>query len=603
MRKRGFGLKPHSDVHNYQILRDPLDPTRRVPDPELDSDPEPVIADRSEAAKREVLQNRLRLLRESLRRRYRLSLLEFCRDVLGYPDLDPEVHGDICHMLEEEYWGLGRHPAGQTISRKLGVLAPRLSFKSTITSIAYPIWILIQDDPHPVGHYLNPVDPWSPPPSFNGRKGYDQRILLASETEDNPIGWAATIRNHLEKNQKLRDLFGDLAPERRGSMLWTKWQFNIAWRQDLSRKEANLTVGSLMGAIVGSHYDIAICDDIVTENTVATDDAIQGTIDWHKGMLPVLEHNSLHLYVGTRWHHYDLYGYLMEEERGGWLWYIESAERTEDEIAAGKARYWFPRKLGPERLRQLRDDLGPYKYSCLYLNSPARGGDAAFKEEYFTDAFFDLPAGQELLAFLSDKTICTTIDPAISKDKRACYRVVTTWAWDHRGHGYCLDLYYDRQSAPAEWLREAYRQFSAWNPIYSGLEQIDTYRFTTDVLSQELGLYPNWVELSPGGRRKDPRIHALIPFASTGKLHLQRHHRALVDEAIRWPTGRYRDALDCTAYQLDLVFTGRAPDAAIPEPGTPEFDQANRKAEYQERLVRLKVADYDDAERYDWYHM
>lgn len=571
---------PEDPTEKYDILVRPLE---NVPAPEPEADPR-----RLEEA----------LLFEKFRRRYRTDFFEFCRASSGFQGeenlLLRHVHGEFCDRLQSLYWGL----RGRSTSKGLrsGIyLLPRGNLKSTIASQLFPQWVLLQNDvPTSAG-----ANAWQPPRSFNGKKGYDQRILLASNIDDFSEGNLDTIKVSLSSNPFIHKYFGNCAPAKRTEGKWKGTQANIMWRQNFSEREANLNITSLDSAITSGHYDIAIADDIVDERVLDSEAMLAKIQGWYATLLPVITPGLL-IVIGTRWHDKDLYGELLQES--GWDVYIERAERRPEEIEQGKRRFFFEEKYDEPVLAALREKMGPYRFSCNYNNDPIDPDTADFKPSYFKEAYYDLPAGNALQQFLAGKTIVTTIDPALSKKKRACYRVVTTWAWNETGHAYCLDFYYNKEAKPDEWLREGFRQVTQWGSTFCGLEQLELYAFTIEVLSQELGQWINWQELSSNDRAKDERIRALIPFAKARKLHLQRHQTMLEDEATRWPTGTYRDALDATAYQLDLAFLGATPPSEALSP-----EQALRVAQeesWKQRLANRRIGDYGPADsEYDWYHM
>jgi hypothetical protein len=65
---------------------------------------------------------------DAWRTKSRDSLFFFARAILGFKDLDPEIHGPLCRALEK----------CEDITR-LMVTFPRTWFKSTVCSIAYPL--------------------------------------------------------------------------------------------------------------------------------------------------------------------------------------------------------------------------------------------------------------------------------------------------------------------------------------------------------------------------------------------------------------------------------------------------------------------------------
>jgi hypothetical protein len=512
----------------------------------------------------------------------------------------------------DAYRGQGRYKSETLHDEKLKggelrrylFLLPRGTFKTSIATVAFSAWIMLQNDPPLAG---GERQGWDPPPSFNRKMGYDQRILVGSEVEPHSTKFVANIKEHFTRSEQIHELFGNPSPEKRTEGLWTKYESNVTWRMDFRHKEANLTVTSLDSAINSGHYDIAICDDMISEKQVTTDEQITQTVEWYRRLLPLMKcpHPTVIIFIGTRWHDKDLYGHFLDEERGKWEVYRESAERTEEEVAAGKNRYFFPEILGKENLEDLRSSMRPYLFSCQYYNDPIAATDALFKPEYFEKAYYTLPAGDALKKWLANKTVITTVDPASSQEKRACHRVITTWAWDHRGVGWCLELYREREVNPAEWMMEVFRQYEKWGATQVGVEQLPIYKFAADQISQEHNMWPPFIELKHSKRKKELRIAGLEPLARTGRIKLQEQHSAFEEEALRFPRGRYKDALDASAYQLDLAFSGRLPVADPPPEGSQEFLDAMVQEVQEKRLARLKIGTYAGADRgefSDWYN-
>ena len=70
-------------------------------------------------------------LNQSLKHSIQNSLYNFCH-VLGFHDVDRFAHREIISCLEDD-------------SRRKIICVPRGTLKSTIASIAYPIWLLLKN--------------------------------------------------------------------------------------------------------------------------------------------------------------------------------------------------------------------------------------------------------------------------------------------------------------------------------------------------------------------------------------------------------------------------------------------------------------------------
>lgn len=598
------GLVPSDSTKKYEIFKPPLE---QKPLPSED-------ALRDSSRRRELLEQ-IQLERELWRRKYRGDLFLFAKEVCGYIDMDRDVHGELCTRLMDAYWGRGKYveeideKVGSAIRRYLFLL-PRGTFKTSIATVAFPIWILLQNDPPIPG--TSDRRGWDPPYSFNGKMGYDQRILIGSEVDAHAIRFVDNIKDHITRNEEIHELYGNLCPEKRAEGLWTKQRSNVTWRMDYRHKEANLTTTSLDSAVNSGHFDFAIIDDLISEKQVTNKEQIDQTINWYKRLMPLMKcpHPTVVIFIGTRWDDKDLYGHFQEDEAelGKWIIYRESAERDEEEIAAGKPRLFFPALLDDAALADLRDTLGPYLFSCLYLNDPIDKASALFKPAFFDKNYFIMPAGDHLERFLAGLSIFVTVDPATSPEKLGCYRVVCTWGWSHRGVGYLLELWRDREAGPGVWIWEAFKQYQRWNALIVGMEQLPMFQFSCDQISEQTGIWPPWEELKASKRKKPIRIMGLQPLAATNRLKLQRHPvhgmsgALFEEEALRFPRGRTQDTLDASAYQLDLAFRGKVPDSAPAEKGTQAYTEAFYHELHQRKLDRLQIGAHSADGNEDWYN-
>ena len=68
------------------------------------------------------------------------------------------------------------------------------------------------------------------------------------------------------------------------------------------------------GSVTGGHFDVIICDDLEDDSTVYTSAVRRKTRDWFGGTVqPMLLKTGAMVVVGTRKHHDDLYGHMIED--------------------------------------------------------------------------------------------------------------------------------------------------------------------------------------------------------------------------------------------------------------------------------------------------
>lgn len=209
-------------------------------------------------------------LRQALAETYRKSLFATCKHLLGYEDVNWYTHGDLIESLENE------------AENKLEVM-PRGTFKSSICTVAFPIWSLLR----------NP----------------NRRILIDSEVYTNSKNFLREIKGHLE-SPKLTELFGSF----KGSQ-WSEGEITIAQRTKVY-KEASITCGGIETIKVGQHYDLIIEDDLNSQNNSQTVEGRQKVIRHHQMNTAILDPGGTLVVVGTRYAADDVIGFILDTEIG-----------------------------------------------------------------------------------------------------------------------------------------------------------------------------------------------------------------------------------------------------------------------------------------------
>lgn len=195
----------------------------------------------------------------------------FAKDFLGYKDLDWSVHGQFVHVFES------------SAPRKL-VVMPRGTFKSTLGSVAYPIWRLLRDP--------------------------DLTILLDSELYSNSKNFLRSIKGHFESEKMVR-VFGNQVGKK-----WDEGEVILASRTNTSIKEASITVGGIGTVKIGQHYDIIIGDDYNSPQNSETPEKCQKVIDHVRYNANILNPGGEYIVIGTRYAERDVIGFLLSEVLG-----------------------------------------------------------------------------------------------------------------------------------------------------------------------------------------------------------------------------------------------------------------------------------------------
>ncbi len=207
-------------------------------------------------------------LRAVTREQFRNSLYLTTKVLLGYRDVTWETHGGTIQALEAP------------TKRKLIVL-PRGCFKSSICSVAYPIWLLLR----------NP----------------NLRIFLDSELYTNSKNLLREIKQRLVEPE-ITELFGSFV-----GYPWNEGEITIAQRTVI-KKEASITATGIGAEKTGQHPDVLIMDDMNSPTNSMTIEGRQKVILHYRYNQAILEPDGIIAVVGTRYAADDMAGHIIQTE-------------------------------------------------------------------------------------------------------------------------------------------------------------------------------------------------------------------------------------------------------------------------------------------------
>lgn len=367
---------------------------------------------------------------EDLRLLAREDLYVLLKFVLGYDRYVPEVHRRMCDEL------MGLKP-----DRWLMTLWPRGTFKSTTCSIGYPLWRIARDA-------TDPTNLWG-----------DSRGLIVCYSQERAKNYLAEIKGHLTNETSL---FYRLFTGVKGRPLcdvpkgwpWTATQICVSSRKKY-RKEPTISVCGLTNIPTGMHFDWIIFDDPVDPRLVDSEAERLTTLARFRDALPLMDPGGVGAVVGTRWHKYDLYGYIKQHRRAFGFTVLE--KRAYDKN--GKLN--FPTILSHEVLRQKRAQLGARLFACNYLNDPIEDEERPFPNILWREPK-QMPPDDYQLAVLCD--------PNDSVNKRADYTAIVVVAHARSRHLlFVCEVYMKRQRAaytPRMLFDMAIRTVDSWLPRF-----------------------------------------------------------------------------------------------------------------------------------------
>lgn len=201
---------------------------------------------------------------------YNASLYSTAKNLLGYKDMTPHTHGKMCEALEDD-----------TVTRKL-IVMPRGTFKSSIASVAYPIWRLNKDP--------------------------NLRIMIDSEVYTNSKNFLREIKAHMETNEAMKQLYGEYKTKN-----WNEAEFTINQRTVI-KKESSCVASGISAVKVGLHFDLIICDDLNSQNNSETVEGRAKVIRHYQRYTGLLDPGGEIVVIGTRYATDDVIGHILDNE-------------------------------------------------------------------------------------------------------------------------------------------------------------------------------------------------------------------------------------------------------------------------------------------------
>ena len=461
-------------------------------------------------------------LLELYRRKGRESLFFFARGILGFSDLDPNIHGPLCQALENH----------KDLTR-LMVTFPRTWFKSTICSIAYPIWRAINDP--------------------------NVRILIVQNSYSNACKKLGAIKKIFEQNKLFKALYPEILPPKGNT-----WKNDcLVVNRTASHPEGTFEAAGVGTATISRHYDEIIEDDtiapkkddmtgIVQQPTQAD---IEKAIGWHRQCHPLLIHplKSRIIIVGTRWAEGDLQGWIMvnspeyfhisryiyEDERG-------NPARPE----SGGKTIWS--RFNDAVARELEKVEGPYMFACLYMNAPTAAINQVFKRQWirYYDTF-DKKA---------DVYYVTSVDLASAKKEETSdpdYTVVLTCAVLPNENKIYVVHYTRGRFDPGETVNAILDHIRVYKPMEVLVESIGyqrtlNYWLRKRMTQENIIAYIN--ELTSLQGSKVERIRGLQPYFAEERIVIKSHMNELEQELLAFPKGTHDDLADALSMQIGFWY-------------------------------------------------
>lgn len=463
--------------------------------------------------------------RLALRERVSGSLFEFCRDIMGYQDMHPPLHQAMCNYLTD--WGEKRTKV---------MLVPRGHLKTSIASIAMPLWIWLNDP--------------------------NARIMMCHGKRDTAVQFGTELKTHLESNELLQWI----APEifyknpRRESPQWHQDKFSI--NRPNPDKVPSMVLTGTDSSVVGLHFHYLIFDDLVFRENVGTPEMRRKALQHYQQSLALRRPGCKTVVIGTRWHWDDMYSVLIDKNGP----YRDAAESMVLHCGyPGEPIFPLSKRGGAGYTREVLEDLKVTmrsEFNSQYMNDPTPDTDALFKREDIK--FFDFDHRGEIP---TDKALhfYTAVDPNRSIKTKDDPCVVLTAAKDEEGNIWVVDISVGHPTGPeiVDWIRS---HVERWDPrkviVETNNFQMQLIHWLREDMIRTEAIYPiHEVTRGPTTKKYD-RISAMEPMVRMGMLRVRRGLDSLVTELEHYPSWKHDDQADALA---DIFAHTKKPEPKVEE--------------------------------------
>lgn len=427
----------------------------------------------------------------------------FIKDVLGYSV--ERHHSEILRYIQD--------------NRSTLVLSPRGFGKSSIVSISFVLWRLVQDR--------------------------NIRVLIVSSTATQGASFLREIRHHLENNQKLISIFGSFVPDK---SKWTEYEITLSNRTTAS-KESTISTAGANGSVTGRHFDLVVADDLTDFESSRTQVQREKLSSWYRtSLLPSLEPHGQLIAIGTRYHPLDLYEELINSGKYAVL--------TQRAINEDGLSLW-PTKFSIEDLQKTKEELGSLIFDLQFQNSTL----LMRSSNIFHYEWFKFYSHEELPQ--EGMRLYMGVDLAISKSDTADWFSTCVVA-HHKQTGliYVVDVYRARLSFN-EQINVIKNKANQYSPVSISIEA-NAFQAALSGELQRITTLPIHKVITT--KDKTTRAMKRSVLFENGKILIKKDMHVLIEELTLLPNGQNDDEFD----SMDMALTG-LDKATYTQASTPAF--------------------------------
>lgn len=426
----------------------------------------------------------------------------------GRGSFDPVFHKELSDFLT-----LAQRSV-EAIDRRRLILVARGHLKSTLCTVLYSLWRI----------YRNP----------------NIRIVVATATKDLALLFIVELRQYLE-SEYLQETVWNARPHYEGKLIpvldkgymtrrQRKWEDpdateasdkKIIWRANAVQvlredtyKEPTVFAASPGVNITGQHYDLVIKDDIINDDTVATQAKIDRTLRWAQDMESVLDPirkvrmgqlqgHTKPLYefvgdedvvLGTRYSFGDYYQHLIEN-----LDIYEYKMFTRTVYKNGrdnKDGYTWGAKFTDTVVKRIKLRQGHRRFAAQYLNMILADEDRMLHKDaiqWMHQYNLTVQVGKVEVLFKDakfpiDVKPYLVVDPAISQRKGADNTVIMVGGIDFNRTLYIFDFKFGKYT-PSEMIATMYELLDRWKLHMAVVETVSYQKVIPQMIKHNFGIY------------------------------------------------------------------------------------------------------------------
>ena len=275
-------------------------------------------------------------------------------------------------------------------------------------------------------------------------------VAIFSHRREIAQGFLQQIKREFETNELLKALFSDVlyANPKKESPRWTT--DSIIVKRSGNPKEATVEAWGLVdNQPTSRHFDLMIYDDVVTRESVSTQEMIEKTTAAWADSLNLSKAGGRVRYVGTRWALQDTYSEIIRRKA--------AKPRVHPGVLPnGVPQYWDMQEVAAKK-----EAMGPQTFACQILLNPSAGAEASFRLEWLK---FWEPRG------LEDLNVYIVVDPAGSKKRGRDYTAMVVFGVGADEVYRVIDMVRDRLSLD-ERTDMLFSLVRRYRPILVGYEQ------------------------------------------------------------------------------------------------------------------------------------